>query len=311
MTSGSVQFSLDPYNLSSDDEEYLTPNNLAETTPGQSDLTAHLMTAARVHLNSLHESPKNWVQVIPNLNDYHSDPLVIWSTLWIPDITDRWWQQEGKPSKYADSSNVARDIISIITTWCWSGGLLLPWMRCYRQEGVKNRRRESLRISCCKAVWRSHQRDIGRQWPSIGYMERRKHLRNEEWGRGKKFAQNGQGPRFMGDVAGQPKPTCYTEGISISQHPADSHRIHLGYGSDRQSILVTIWTWWCGCIWIVGMIMSATSFVCKGPPWSMNSNSISPLNQRNQPSSSRMWRGESTCKHFGHSKLSKLELWHG
>jgi len=31
--SGSGQFSFDPYDLSSDDEEYLTPNNVAETTP--------------------------------------------------------------------------------------------------------------------------------------------------------------------------------------------------------------------------------------------------------------------------------------
>jgi len=32
--SGSCQSSFDPYYLSSDDEEYLTPNNVAETTPG-------------------------------------------------------------------------------------------------------------------------------------------------------------------------------------------------------------------------------------------------------------------------------------
>jgi len=32
--SGSYQSSFDPYDLSSDDEEYLTPNNVPETTPG-------------------------------------------------------------------------------------------------------------------------------------------------------------------------------------------------------------------------------------------------------------------------------------
>jgi len=31
--SGSYQSSFDPYDLSSDDEEYLTPNNVAEMTP--------------------------------------------------------------------------------------------------------------------------------------------------------------------------------------------------------------------------------------------------------------------------------------
>jgi len=34
---GFYQPSFDPYDLSSDDEEYLTHNNVAETTPGQSD----------------------------------------------------------------------------------------------------------------------------------------------------------------------------------------------------------------------------------------------------------------------------------
>ena len=53
MASGSYQSSFDPYDLSSDNEEYLTPNNVAEMTPGQSDRAAHLLTAARLYLNSL------------------------------------------------------------------------------------------------------------------------------------------------------------------------------------------------------------------------------------------------------------------
>jgi len=36
------------------------------------------------------------------------------STFWIPDITDWWRQQEETHSKYADLSNVARDLFSII-----------------------------------------------------------------------------------------------------------------------------------------------------------------------------------------------------
>ena len=112
--SGSYQSSFDPYDLSSDDEEYLTPNNVAETTPGRSDRAARLLTAARLYLNSPPEAPKNWGQINPNLNDYHSDPMEISSTFWIPDITDWWRQQEETHSKYADLSNVARDIFSII-----------------------------------------------------------------------------------------------------------------------------------------------------------------------------------------------------
>jgi len=112
--SRSCQSSCGPYDLSSDDEEYLTPNNVAETTPGRSDRAARLMTAARLNLNSPPEAPKNWGQIIPNLNDYHSDPMEFSSTFWILDITDWWRQQEETHSKYTDLSNGARDIVSII-----------------------------------------------------------------------------------------------------------------------------------------------------------------------------------------------------
>jgi hypothetical protein len=40
--------------------------------------------------------------------------MEISSTFWIPDITDWWRQQEETHSKYADLSNVARDIFPII-----------------------------------------------------------------------------------------------------------------------------------------------------------------------------------------------------
>jgi len=112
--SGSYQSSFDPYDSSSDDEEYLTSNNMAEMTPGRSDRTARLLTAARLHLNSPPEAPNNWGQIKPNFNDYHSDPMEISSTFWIPDITDWWCQQEEIHSKYANLSNVARDIFCII-----------------------------------------------------------------------------------------------------------------------------------------------------------------------------------------------------
>jgi hypothetical protein len=91
--SGSYQSSFDQYDLSSDDEEYLTPNKVAETTPGRSDRAALLLTAARLYLNSPPEAPMNWGQINTNLNDYHSDPMEISSTFWIPDITD-WWRQQ-------------------------------------------------------------------------------------------------------------------------------------------------------------------------------------------------------------------------
>jgi len=114
MASRSYQSSFDPYDLCSNDEEYLTPNNVAEMTPGRSDRAAHLLTAVRLYLNSPPEAPKTWGQIHPNLNDYHSDLMEISSTFWIPDITDWWCLQEEMQSKYADLSNVARDTYSII-----------------------------------------------------------------------------------------------------------------------------------------------------------------------------------------------------
>jgi len=112
--SGSCQSSFDPYDLSSDDEEYLMPGNVAETTPRHRDRTARLLTAARLHWNLLPEARNNWGQINPNLNDYHSDPLEISSPFGLPDITDWWCEQEEMHSKYADLSNVMCDMISMI-----------------------------------------------------------------------------------------------------------------------------------------------------------------------------------------------------
>jgi len=114
MASRSGQSSYDPYDLSSDDDEYLMATNVAEKTPGRSDRAARLLPAARLYLNSPPELPQNWGQINPNLNDYHSDPMEISSTFWLPDITDWLRQQEETHSKYADLSNVARNIFSMI-----------------------------------------------------------------------------------------------------------------------------------------------------------------------------------------------------
>jgi len=80
IASRSGQSSYDPYDLSSDDEEYLMPNNVAEMIPGRSDCAAGLLTAARLNLNSPSELPQNCGQINPNVNDYHSDPIEIFRT---------------------------------------------------------------------------------------------------------------------------------------------------------------------------------------------------------------------------------------
>jgi len=114
MVSGFCQSSSEPYDWSSDDEEYLTPDNVAETTPERWDCAASLLNAARFQLDSPPEAPKNWGQINPNLNDYHYDPMAIISTFLLPIIPD-WSRQQGEThSKYADLSNVGRDIFPII-----------------------------------------------------------------------------------------------------------------------------------------------------------------------------------------------------
>jgi len=114
MVSGSYQWSFDLYAFCSDDEQFLMTNNVAEIPPGRSDNAAHLLTGARLYCNSPPEAPKNWRLINRNRNDYHSDPIEISNTFWLPDITDWWSQQEETHSKYADLSNEARDIFSII-----------------------------------------------------------------------------------------------------------------------------------------------------------------------------------------------------
>ena len=96
MASQSGQLFFDPSDLSSDDQEYLTPRTVAETTPGRSDHAAGLLTAANLHLDSPPESPKNWGQVYSDLDDYHSDPMEMSSTFRLLDITEWWWWQQEK-----------------------------------------------------------------------------------------------------------------------------------------------------------------------------------------------------------------------
>ena len=78
--SWSCQSSFDPYDLSSDDQEYITPDNVAETTPGRSDRAGRSLTTARLYLNSPPEAPKNWGQINPDPKDYHSNPMEFSST---------------------------------------------------------------------------------------------------------------------------------------------------------------------------------------------------------------------------------------
>jgi len=81
-----------------------------------------------------------------------------------------------------------------------------------------------------------------------------------------KIAQNGQSPWLVGDVAGQPKPMCYTDGISCSKQANNCSRIHFRFRRDHQSILVKSLTWWCSCIEIVRKITFGTCLGAKNLP---------------------------------------------
>jgi hypothetical protein len=100
---------------------------------------------------------------------------------------------------------------------------------------------------------------------------------------------------------------CYPEGISGSKQADDLCKIHFRHGRDPQRFLVTLSTWWCGCISIVRKIMFATSWVCKGPPSRTNSNLQCPPNPVSPPSSRWNQRGLHTWKHFGHRWIAKQE----
>jgi len=82
--------------------------------PGRSHHARRLLTTARFYLNLTPELPQNWGKINPNHNDYHSDPMDITRTFWIPVIMDWWRRQEDTHSKYVDLGNVARNIFSII-----------------------------------------------------------------------------------------------------------------------------------------------------------------------------------------------------
>jgi hypothetical protein len=68
--SGLGQSSFDPYELSSNDDEYLTPKCMTGMPSGRTGHAAHLLTVARLNLNRPPASPKNWGLVNHKVHDY-------------------------------------------------------------------------------------------------------------------------------------------------------------------------------------------------------------------------------------------------
>jgi len=94
IASWSGQSSHDPYDLSSDDDKCLMRKSAADMTPRRSDRAAHWLTATTLHLISPPDVPQNRGQLNLNLNHSRTARMETSSTLWIPDITDWWCQQD-------------------------------------------------------------------------------------------------------------------------------------------------------------------------------------------------------------------------
>jgi hypothetical protein len=87
---------------------------VAENVLGQNNPAVGFSTAARLFLNLLRESPKDWEHVNLSLNDYDTDSIEICSIFWLPDITDRWRQHEEMHPKYNNVPIIPYNITYII-----------------------------------------------------------------------------------------------------------------------------------------------------------------------------------------------------
>jgi len=287
----SCQSPFDPYDLSRYDEQYLIPNNVAETTPRQSNGTAHRSTAARLYLNSPPEAPKTSGHIDPNLNDYHSDPIEISSTFWLPDITGWWRQQEKTSSKYAHLPNVACDIFPIIPD-----GIAVEANFSLGRDEIGWRQSKTTRETLCQKVIvtrfaRANNAILAGADPELDAKNTDNDMEMKKEAKERTMHRMAKVHDFVEMWQGSQNLHATQEGISPTQQADDCRGIHCGHRRDRHSIVVTLSTWWCRSISIVRKICFTTTIVCKEPPWRPNWNMKCPPNPKNTPSSSPMWWG--------------------
>jgi len=132
--SGLGQLCFDPYDLSSDDEEYITPKSVADTTPRQSDWKVCILTAARLYMNSLPEAPNNLGQVnriswwLPLQPNGHERYILVTGYHQLVAST------RGNPLKVHWSLQCGPQHILCHATWCQCGGQFFPWARHERLQ---------------------------------------------------------------------------------------------------------------------------------------------------------------------------------
>jgi len=198
--------------------------------------------------------------------------MEISSTFWIPDKTNWWHQQNETQSKYANLSNMAHDIFSIIPHGVGVEASDSIWQDVigWRESKITG---ETL---CENIIVRLFVAINNRILPGDNPVSDTTNTENDsdmqQEAEERKSHWMGKVHDFLERWQGSPKSTCYPERISRSKQEDNYGRIHFGHGIDCQSILVTVSTWWCSCCLIVGKIIYATSFVCKEPPWRTNSN---------------------------------------
>jgi hypothetical protein len=80
--------------MSSNDDGYMNPNNVAETANGQHNSAVRLLTVCCLYFDSPPEAPKNWWQMNRNFKNNHSGTIESSHKFRILDDTNWRHQQE-------------------------------------------------------------------------------------------------------------------------------------------------------------------------------------------------------------------------
>jgi hypothetical protein len=209
------------------------------------------------------------------------------SIFWIPYITDWWQHQDETHSKYSPLSNMAHDILSIIPH-----GVGVGFSFSLGRDVIGWGQSETTgKIRCEKVVVRlfarANNRILTDTDPKFDTTNTENDSEMKQEAEERKLHRMAKVHHFLEMLQGS-KNLCATQKESLTQNKQMAAvGIHFGLRRDRQRILVTLPTSWCGCIENVRKITFATSFVRKGPPWRPNSNLECPPYSEKQPSSSR------------------------
>jgi len=213
------------------------------------------------------------------------------STFWITDITDWWRQQEEMHSKYADLSNVARDIFSIIPHGVgveasfFLGRDVIGW-RQSKSTG------ETLRDKVvARQFAQANNGILAGIDPELdnANTENDSEMKKEEEER--KLHRMAKVHDFLEMWQGsQNLPATQKESRAQTKQMTA-----VGYISDTEEIVKASWSLFqhdgAAAFKLSERAPLPPPLSENGPPWRTNSNLKCPPNLENQPSPSRKWRG--------------------